>query len=369
MSDEGDPRGARRQALPLHRLPEHRRGRAARGGGACGATGRDDAACSASASRGARTPAAAGRGRYTDDFEPACRARAPFVRSDYAHARIARHRRRGALGRRGRPRVYTYEDLDGEFAEPLPLIDPARGASPTGARSTRSRRDEVRYVGETIAMVVARDRYVAEDARGRDRGRVRAAPGGRRHRGRRRRRTRRSCTATWRTTWSAASPRRHGDVDAALAAAAARLRVALRRSSAAPRRRSRRRGVVARFDDARAGCSCTTPRRRRPACASASAVLFELDLEPRPRRRARRRRRLRRQGHPVLSRGGAGPVAARRLGMPVKWTEDRREHFIGSTHERGQIHHVRVGAARRRPHPRAGDELPARHAAPTARTG
>ena len=37
------------------------------------------------------------------------------------------------------------------------------------------------------------------------------------------------------------------------------------------------------------------------------------------------------------------PLAARSLGMPVKWTEDRREHFVGSTHERKQIHHVRVG--------------------------
>src|SRR6266567_9273160 len=37
------------------------------------------------------------------------------------------------------------------------------------------------------------------------------------------------------------------------------------------------------------------------------------------------------------------PLAARRLGMPVKWTEDRREHFIGSTHERKQVHRVRVG--------------------------
>jgi aerobic carbon-monoxide dehydrogenase large subunit len=37
------------------------------------------------------------------------------------------------------------------------------------------------------------------------------------------------------------------------------------------------------------------------------------------------------------------PWAARRLGTPVKWTEDRREHFIGSNHERKQIHDVRVG--------------------------
>jgi carbon-monoxide dehydrogenase large subunit len=37
------------------------------------------------------------------------------------------------------------------------------------------------------------------------------------------------------------------------------------------------------------------------------------------------------------------PLAARTLGTPVKFTEDRREHFISSAHERGQVHHVEVG--------------------------
>ena len=37
------------------------------------------------------------------------------------------------------------------------------------------------------------------------------------------------------------------------------------------------------------------------------------------------------------------PLAATLLGRPVKWTEDRREHFVSSTHERGQEHHVEVG--------------------------
>jgi CO/xanthine dehydrogenase Mo-binding subunit len=36
------------------------------------------------------------------------------------------------------------------------------------------------------------------------------------------------------------------------------------------------------------------------------------------------------------------PWAAWRLRMPVKWTEDRREQFVGSNHERLQIHAVRV---------------------------
>jgi carbon-monoxide dehydrogenase large subunit len=36
------------------------------------------------------------------------------------------------------------------------------------------------------------------------------------------------------------------------------------------------------------------------------------------------------------------PFAALRLGRPVKWTEDRREHLIAANQERGQIHHVEV---------------------------
>ncbi len=35
--------------------------------------------------------------------------------------------------------------------------------------------------------------------------------------------------------------------------------------------------------------------------------------------------------------------AARRLGRPVRWIEDRREHLIATNHSRDQIHRVRVG--------------------------
>ena len=37
------------------------------------------------------------------------------------------------------------------------------------------------------------------------------------------------------------------------------------------------------------------------------------------------------------------PFLARRLGRPVKWIEDRREHLICSCHSRDQIHDVEVG--------------------------
>jgi aerobic carbon-monoxide dehydrogenase large subunit len=103
-----------------------------------------------------------GRGRYTDDFEPHA-AHAAFVRSDYAHARVRDVDVSGALDVDGVYAVYTYEDLDGKFAAPLPLIIPHEAIA-DGRTQYALARDEVRYVGETIAMVVARDRYVAEDA-------------------------------------------------------------------------------------------------------------------------------------------------------------------------------------------------------------
>src|SRR5690606_8705993 len=37
------------------------------------------------------------------------------------------------------------------------------------------------------------------------------------------------------------------------------------------------------------------------------------------------------------------PWAARLLDREIKWTEDRREHFVAAAHERGQLQDVRVG--------------------------
>jgi carbon-monoxide dehydrogenase large subunit len=37
------------------------------------------------------------------------------------------------------------------------------------------------------------------------------------------------------------------------------------------------------------------------------------------------------------------PFLARRLGRPVRWIEDRREHFLSATHSRDQLHDVEVG--------------------------
>jgi carbon-monoxide dehydrogenase large subunit len=280
-----------------------------------------------------------GDGRYTDDFEPHA-AQAAFVRSEYAHARIVDIDVTGALDVDGVHAVYTYDDLDGKFADPLPLIIPHEAIT-DGRTQYALARDEVRYVGETIAMVVARDRYIAEDAA--DAIVVSydplpvvadieasAAGGALVHSDRE-------------DNVVARVAEEHGDVDAGLAEAAHvfEWRLEIERSAATP---LEGRAVVARFDEA--GALLVYDSTQAPTgIRNGLSRLFDLDLD---------------RVNVVAPDVGGGfgvkviqfypeevmvPLAARRLGMAVKWTEDRREHFVGSTHERKQVHHVRVGTS------------------------
>jgi len=85
------------------------------------------------------------------------------VRSPHAHAEVLDIDVAGALDVDGLVAVYTYEDLSARMAEPLPLLIPH--ASLTHARTQYAlARDVVHHVGEPVVMVVARDRYLAEDA-------------------------------------------------------------------------------------------------------------------------------------------------------------------------------------------------------------
>jgi len=279
-----------------------------------------------------------GNGRYTDDFEPHA-AHAAFVRSDFAHARIADIDVSGALGIDGVHAVYTYEDLAGRFAEPLPLIIPHEAIVAPRTQYALAR-DEIRHIGEIIAMVVARDRYIAEDAAGAIRVEYEPLP------------------VVADLALAAAEDaelvhrdrpdnvigrvaEEHGDVDAALAAATHvfRWRFDIQRSASMP---LEGRAIVARFDD-EGGLLMYDSTQAPTGVRAGLSLLFGLSIE---------------QVQVVAPDVGGGfgvkviqfypeevlvPLAAHRLGMPVKWTEDRREHFIGSTQERRQIHDVTVG--------------------------
>src|SRR3954466_16420626 len=88
---------------------------------------------------------------------------AAFVRSPHAHARVVDIDVTGALDVDGLVAVYTYDDLTGPLADPLPLLIP-HPALTHGRTGSPLARDEVNHVGEPVVMVVARDRYLAEDA-------------------------------------------------------------------------------------------------------------------------------------------------------------------------------------------------------------
>ncbi len=268
----------------------------------------------------------AGRGRFTDDFEHGA-AEVAFVRSEHAHARITDVDVSGALDVDGVLAVYTHEDLDGGFAEPLPLLTPHEGLVAPRTQYALARK-EVRYAGETVAMVVAVDRYVAEDAAEKIRVAYEPLPV--------------HADLVSADEVAGRFSEEVGDVDAALGGAphVFTWRFAIERSASMP---MEGRAVVARWDAHDERLLVHDATQAPTGIRGGLAALFRLDLE---------------QVHVVAPDVGGGfgvkvmqfypeevliPWAARRLGRPVKWTEDRREHFIGSNHERGQIHDVRVG--------------------------
>ncbi len=105
-----------------------------------------------------------GRGRYVDDIVMPGMLEAAFVRSSEAHARIRGIDTKDALALPGVVAVLTLADLGPQYtsqrmvqANPHPAIKQNITQFPLAG-------DEVCYVGETIALVLAENRYIAEDA-------------------------------------------------------------------------------------------------------------------------------------------------------------------------------------------------------------
>ena len=101
-----------------------------------------------------------GRGRYASDVHPDGLLHIAFCRSSVPHARIRAVDRSAALGMPGVVAVWTAEDLP-ETAAGLSDFVP-QGMEQRG-RPVLSR-DEVNYVGEAYALVVAETEYQARDA-------------------------------------------------------------------------------------------------------------------------------------------------------------------------------------------------------------
>ena len=331
------------QPVPLHRLPEHREVGAAGGGHRWAA--RMTTKLFGTGSSGSRTSGSCAARAGTSTTSPSARTtlHAAVLRSPHAHARVLDVHVDDVLDLEGVHAVWTYEDLADlppPMADPLPLLIP----HPTlthGRTQYALANGEVNYVGEAIAFVVADDRYVAEDAVGRIRvdyevlppvvG-IEAARAAAQPRPRRRARQRRRPDGAEQRRRARGHRRR-----AAHAHPRPDRRAQLLPADGGPRRR---RPLGPRRQPAD---RCGRRRRPPPACGPPIAVKLGLDLG---------------QVDVVTPDVGGGfgvkinhpwpeellvPLAARALGRPVKFIEDRREHFISSAHERGQVHHVEVG--------------------------
>jgi carbon-monoxide dehydrogenase large subunit len=279
-----------------------------------------------------------GRGRYVDDLMPGA-LEVAVLRSPHAHARIVDVDVDPVLDLEGVVAVYTHDDLVGPMADPLPLLIP----HPTlthGRTQYALANGEVNYVGEAIAMVVATSRYVAEDAVGLIRVTyeflppvvgVEAA-----------RRADRLVHDDVPGNVAARMEQSCGDAEAAVAAAPHRLELDLtiERSASMP---MEGRGTVARWDPDSKRLQVWSSTQTSTGVRAAVAARLGLDLM---------------QVDVMTPDVGGGfgvkimhpwpeellvPMAAMALGRPVKFTEDRREHFVSSAHERGQLHHIDVG--------------------------
>jgi 2-furoyl-CoA dehydrogenase large subunit len=99
-----------------------------------------------------------GQGQFMDDIEPARNAgHAAILRSPFAHARIVRLDPSAALEHPGVIGVLTGADVVA-MSRPFPVG--VENPPPYYAAAA----EVARYVGEPLAVVVARDRYTAEDA-------------------------------------------------------------------------------------------------------------------------------------------------------------------------------------------------------------
>ena len=102
-----------------------------------------------------------GLGKYTDDFQFPGMVYAAFVRSPHAHARIRHIDTSAAMTLPGVVGVLTHVDIAGQIGNIRPNWVVGNSKVPPHPALPSER---VRYVGEAVAMVVARTRELAADA-------------------------------------------------------------------------------------------------------------------------------------------------------------------------------------------------------------
>jgi len=278
-------------------------------------------------------PLLTGRACFAADFHQPRQLHMRVVRSPVAAGRILAIETEDALAIPGVVAVWTGADV-----ADIPPIDfrmtRIQGLEPY--RQPVLAQGRVRYVGEPVAVVFAEDAYSAEDAA--DRVFVDVAeedahlladaePG-----------VFETASGARLTTEPAVIEKSYGDLAAAYRAADAvvELTVAVGRHSGVP---LETRGALAHIDPDTGVLTMD---------GAAKVPFYNRDQIARMLGLPAAKVRLR-EGHVGGGFGIRGELypedvlvcaAALRLGRPVKWVEDRKEHFLAANHSRDQVHHM-----------------------------
>lgn len=280
-----------------------------------------------------------GQGLFVDDVQLPGMLHAAVLRSPYAHARLLRVDVRRAMEHPEVALVLTHADLPPSLQEPLPKLIPHPALRHHKTQYALAP-DKVRHVGEPVAFVVATSRYAAEDALDLIEVEYEPLPAV----------VDLEEAAAGRpalvhedigTNVAAHYVQRVGDYEAARARAHRVIarRFVVDRGCASP---METRGVVAHWDPKVRQLTVWDSTQAPIPIRNGLALLLGL-----PQRDVR-------VVAPDVG-GGFGPkimmfypeevlvpLAAMRLGRPVKWVEDRREHFVATNHERTQIHDAEI---------------------------
>ncbi len=278
-----------------------------------------------------------GTGRFADDLgEPPGTLHAAFVRSPHAHARLRALDASAALACPGVRAVLTGEDVRRWAA---PFVVGVKAPMEHWCIAV----DTVRYVGEPVAVVVAEDRYLAEDAAEHVQVDYEALPP----------------TIDIERTIAPDAPLlheavgsnvvsdrsfRYGDPDAAFASAARRVRLTVRypRNSCTPIE-----GYVALAEHLAGGAGYDVLANFMGPFSLHAVMALALKV---PAGRLRLRT-------PRDSGGSFGVkqaifpyvvalcLASRKAGAPVKWVEDRLEHLIAATSATGRLTTIEAAVA------------------------
>ena len=283
-----------------------------------------------------------GRALFTDDVHLPGMLHVAFLRSTYAHATIRSIDVSAALEMPGVVAVYTAADL-GDYWQAGPLLvppPPIKDLIFNPRTQVPLAKDKVRHVGEAIAVVVAKSRYIAEDAA--EQIWVEFDP--------------LDAVVDLESALDADAPQIHADLGTNLnahgvqhkgdyAQAKAQADHIIKRKFVYDRGTAaamENRGIVADWDDRAEQLTMWDTTQAPIAIRNGIAAMLGLS------------ERQVRVIAPFIG-GGFGPKImmyypeevllpwiSMQLNRPIKWIEDRQENFFATTQERGQIHEAEI---------------------------